>query len=78
MAATMENWVHDKGVVTEKDRLALEKAKKLEKKKEKEGYRWFRINDRAKVFVPFKKDGSEPTEDGWKRIANLKAIMGIK
>ena len=78
MAATMENWVHEKGVVTERDRIALEKAKKLEKKNEKEGYHWFRINERLKVFVPFKKDGSEPTDEGWRRIANLKALMGIK
>lgn len=78
MAATMENWVHEKGVVTERDRIALEKAKKLEKKHEKQGYRWFKINERLKVFVPFKKDGSEPTDDGWRRIANLKALTGIK
>lgn len=78
MATTIENWVHERGAVTERDRIALEKAKKLEKKNERQGYRWFKINERLKVFVPFKKDGSEPTSEGWKKINNLKALMGIK
>jgi hypothetical protein len=78
MAATMENWVHEKGVVTERDRIALEKAKRMEKKYEKECYRWYKINERTKILVPFKKDLSEPTDEGWMKIAKLKETLGIK
>ena len=31
MAAPITNWVHEKGVVTEKDRIALERAQRIEK-----------------------------------------------
>lgn len=77
MAAPITNWVHERGVVTEKDRIALEKALRIEKKKEKNGYRWYRINERNKILVPFGKDG-QPTKEGWKHINDFKAHLGIK
>lgn len=77
MAAPTTNWVHEKGVVTEKDLKALERAKRIEARLEKHGYRWIKINERLKIFVPCDKQG-EPTLDGQRRIALLKANMGIK
>lgn len=77
MAATMENWVHERGNVTEKDRIALEKAKRLEAKQAKHGYQWYKINDRLKVFIPFGKNG-KPTLEGMRKIEILKAQMGCK
>lgn len=77
MAAPTTNWVHEKGVVTEKDLKALERAKRIEARLEKHGYRWIKINERLKIFVPCDKQG-EPTLDGQRRIVLLKANMGIK
>lgn len=77
MAAQITNWVHEDGVVTEKDIKALERAKKIEDRLEKHGYKWVKINERLKIFVPCDKNGN-PTLDGQRRIALLKANMGIK
>lgn len=77
MAAPTTNWVHEEGVVTEKDIKALERAKKIEARLEKHGYKWVKINERLKIFVPCDKNGN-PTLDGQRRIALLKANMGIK
>ena len=77
MAAPITNWVHEKGVVTEKDRIALEHAQRIEKKKEKMGYRWYKINERNKIFIPFGKDG-KPTKEGDAAIERYKAYLGIK
>ena len=37
MASSINNWVHEEGNVTDKDRLALERAKKMEHKLKKNG-----------------------------------------
>lgn len=77
MASGTTNWVHEKGVVTEKDRIALERAQRIEKKQEKMGYRWYKINERNKIFIPFGKDG-KPTKGGYAAIERYKAYLGIK
>ena len=74
MAAPITNWVHEEGVVTEKDIKALERAKKIEARLEKHGYKWVKINERREIFVPCDKNGN-PTLDGQRRIALLKANM---
>ncbi len=71
----MENWVYEKGVVTEKDIKALESAKKLERRNEKNGYRWIRVSPRMTIHVPCDKDGN-PTEEGQRRINILKSTTG--
>ena len=75
MARPMENWVYEKGVVTEKDIKALESAKKLERRNEKKGYRWIRVSPRMTIHVPCDKDGN-PTEEGLRRIELLKSATG--
>lgn len=74
MAAPTTNWVHEEGVVTEKDIKALERAKKIEARLEKHGYKWVKINERLKIFVPCDKNGN-PTLDGQRRIDILKTTM---
>lgn len=74
MAAPIISWVHEDGVVTEKDIKALEHAKKIEDRLEKHGYKWVKINERLKIFVPCDKNGN-PTLEGQRRIALLKANM---
>lgn len=74
MAAPIISWVHDEGVVTEKDIKALERAKKIEDRLEKHGYKWVKINDMIKIFVPCDNNGN-PTLEGQRRIALLKANM---
>ena len=77
MASTVTNWVHDNGVVSEKDRITLEKAKRIENKNLKKGYRWIKINERNKIFVPCDKKGN-PTKEGLHKINMLKLSLGIK
>ena len=74
MAAPIIRWVHEDGVVTEKAIKALERAKKIEARLEKHGYKWVKINDRLEIFVPCDKNGN-PTLEGQRRIALLKANM---
>lgn len=74
MAAPIISWVHEDGVVTEKDIKALERAKKIEDRLEKHGYKWVKINDRIEIFVPCDNNGN-PTLEGQRRIALLKANM---
>ena len=74
MAAPITNWVHEDGVVTEKDIKALEHAKKIEARLEKHGYKWVKINERLEIFVPCDNNGN-PTLEGQRRIALLKANM---
>ena len=74
MAAPITNWVHEEGVVTEKDIKALERAKKIEARLEKHGYKWVKINERLEIFVPCDNNGN-PTLEGQRRIALLKANM---
>lgn len=77
MASGINNWVHEKGNVTDRDRMALEQAKKFECKREKEGYRWIKINNRIRIHVPCDANGN-PTKEGERRIALLKESQGIK
>ena len=74
MAAPITSWVHEEGVVTEKDIKALERAKKIEARLEKHGYKWVKINERLEIFVPCDNNGN-PTLEGQRRIALLKASM---
>ena len=77
MASGTTNWVHEKGVVTEKDRIALERAKRMESKAKKKGWRWVKINERNQIFIPCDKGGN-PTKDGLERIKIFKEHLGIK
>lgn len=77
MAASTLNWVFESVVVLEKDRATLEKAKRIENKNLKKGYRWIKINERNKIFVPCDKKGN-PTKEGLHKINMLKLSLGIK
>ena len=77
MAASTLNWVFESGVVLEKDRATLEKAKRIENKNLKKGYRWIKINERNKIFVPCDKKG-KPTKEGERKIQLFKNALGIK
>ena len=57
--------------------MALEKARRKEAKDVKKGYRWYRVNERNRVFVPCYKNGT-PTKEGLKAIERYKAYLGIK
>ena len=41
------------------------------------GYRWYKINERNKIFIPFGKDG-KPTKEGYAAIERYKSYLGIK
>lgn len=73
MAAPNSNWIYDKGTVAEKDRIALERAKKVEAKDIKKGYRWVRINNITKILVECDKDG-HPTKRGQEHINRYKSL----
>lgn len=73
MAAPTTNWIYEKGVVTEKDRIALERAKKLEAKEIRKGYRWYRFNDRTKILIECDKHGN-PTKRGLESIERYKSM----
>lgn len=77
MASNISNWARERGAVTEKDRLALQRAKKIERMQEKDGYRWVKINERIRLYVPCDANG-KPTREGRRRIAILKESEGIK
>ena len=74
MAAPNTNWVYEKAQVSEKDKKALETAKKLEKKDIKRGYRWFKINNITKILVECDKAGN-PTKKGQEHIERVKAMF---
>lgn len=57
------NWSTLKPNVTENDIKALAKAKRMEKKLEKDGWKWIKINPRTMIFVPCDKEG-KPTKKG--------------
>lgn len=59
------------------DRKALLVAKRLEGKRRQEGWRFYKVNERLKVFVPFGKDG-KPTKKGFEMIRIQKELRGIK
>lgn len=63
--------------VTEEDNRALFKAKRIELERKNRGWRYYKINDRLQVLVPFGDDGN-PTSEGERIIAHQKALLGIK
>lgn len=71
------NWSTLSTIVTENDRKILEKAKIRERKLIKEGWRYYKINDRIQVLVPFGGDG-KPTERGREMIEIQENLCGIK
>lgn len=75
MASAM-NWVNEKQTVSERELKALEKAKSQEKKKIKDGWKYYVITPRLKVLVPHK--NGKPTEVGKKIIDGIKKLVGIK
>ena len=69
------NFIAPKPAVTDADRKALEKAKKLESKQVKKGYRWYMVNNRSKVLVECDEHGT-PTAKGMRVIeAHKKSLM---
>lgn len=68
------NWVYEKGGVTEKDIKALEKAKRLESRQERHGYKWVNVNSRTSILVPCDKEGN-PTVEGLRKIELLKKSL---
>lgn len=74
MAATYtNNWINEKDKVNDASCRALEKARKQEEKRLKEGWMWVRLNSRTKVFVPCDKKGN-PTSRGLEMIREMKKI----
>lgn len=71
------NVISATSTVTEADHKALAVAKRIERKRIKEGWRFYKINERMQVLVPFGKDG-KPTEKGMKMIEMQKELQGIK
>jgi hypothetical protein len=71
MATPLNNWVSNNEKVSEAALKAVEKLRKIEKKRRKEGWKWIRLSPRTKVFVPCDKRGN-PTEVGQKIIENAK------
>lgn len=57
------NWASLKHTVTENDRKALVKAKRMEKQLKKDGWRWVKINTRTMILIPCDEKG-EPTKRG--------------
>lgn len=75
---TSLSYTIDKISVTENDIKALKKAKAQEKERIKNGWRYFKINDRLKVLVPFDKTTGLPTEKGQAIIKAQKDFLGLK
>lgn len=71
-----ENWIKNKETVTEKDVAAQDKAKNIEKKKIKSGWRWVNVLPSLKILVPHK--GGKPTEQGQSMIDIMKEKFNIK
>lgn len=78
MAFSITQWTEENktGVKTIENK-ALEKAKKLEVKRLKSGWRYIQIAANTEVLVPCDKKGN-PTADGQKKIMQLKNSLGIK
>ncbi len=55
---------------------ALAKAKSIEQKKIRQGWRWVRISKLSKILVPCDKNG-KPTKEGQKRIDTVKNNINI-
>ena len=70
-----DNWVLNTKTSSEKDAYALEKAKRQEKLKIKNGWSYVKITPRHKILVPCK-DGM-PTELGLAMIEKYKTLIGV-
>lgn len=70
------NWIKNKETVTEKDIEAAQKARKIEKKKIKSGWRWVNILPSLKILVPH--EGVKPTEQGQYMIDIMKEKFNLK
>lgn len=71
------NWSTELNVKDEEsDNEVLQKAKQMEKKLKKDGYRWYNIKPTYKVLIPCDEMG-EPTEEGLKKIKKHKDLIGI-
>ena len=66
----------DKTKVSDKDKSALSKAKALEKKRLKEGWKWVKVHEKLNTLVPF--ENGKPTEQGLRMIEKRKELLGIK
>lgn len=67
------NWVNNVEKVPDATLKLLEKLAKREKKRIREGWRWIKLSQRTKVFVPCDKNG-EPTEYGRRMIEEAKKM----
>lgn len=67
MTALENTQSYKDGIEKDKSLRALEKAKRLEKQRIKQGWRHVKVNERLQVFVPCDKNG-KPTHDGQRRI----------
>ena len=61
-----QNKTNDKSA----EKRVLERAKRLEKKRLDDGWRYIKVSKSTEVFVPCDKDGN-PTEDGLRRIRSI-------
>lgn len=76
MARGTTNWTNDLTDNSEA-RKTLEKAKKMDIKRDKDGWCFVRINGMTELHVPCDEDGN-PTDDGLRRIERMKEYLGIK
>lgn len=68
MAFASTNWVYDDTLaVSDKDRNALARAKAIEKSRNRDGYRWVRLDAITLIHVPCDENG-EPTAEGRRRM----------
>lgn len=71
------NIIAPRPYVSDVDHKALLAAKRLERKRKQEGWRFYKVNERLQVFVPFGEDG-KPTKKGFEMIRIQKELRGIK
>lgn len=71
------NIIAPRPYVSDVDHKALLAAKRLEGKRKQEGWRFYKVNERLKVFVPFGEDG-KPTKKGFEMVRIQKELRGIK
>lgn len=67
-----------KKAVGDKELNALNKAKRQEEKRLKNGWRYYKVSNSLSVLVPFDKKEGVPTEEGWRMINVQKELLGIK
>lgn len=70
------NWVAPHPAVTDDDIKGLSIAHKQERKLIKDGWRYYKINERLMVLVPFGEDG-KPTKKGMQMIEARKMLYEI-